>query len=433
MRESRFVRNVATVAGGAVGAQVIAAAFAPLLTRQYGPEAYGVLGAFLAITGMLTHIAGLAYPIAIVLPEDDQKARNIAALSMGLVGLLALLLAIVAVVLGDSAAAWLDMPGQAGLAMLLPVAVILITVLSISKQWLIRHGLFHITAVAGVIQAIAKHGSMALVGLFAPSAAVMLLATALSPLVFVAVAARGLGGLWAPSPSPAPARRLPSVNQLREVAHEYRDFPLYRAPQLLVNSLGFALPTLLLATMFGTSAAGFYALTQMVMGLPSTLIGRAVGDVFYPRITETVRRGRSAHKEIRKATIALLLTGLIPFGTIMLAGPQIFGLVFGEEWQQAGHYARWLAPFFLLNLANKPVNAAVPALGLQKALLGYELLSTGLKASLFVAGFYFLGGEIASVALFAAAGTVTYAALIVFVIHRAKIRPSRLFNESRKD
>src|SRR5690554_2213898 len=116
---------------------------------------------------------------------------------------------------------------------------------------------------------------MALVGLVAPSAAVMLISTALSPIVFVAAAIRPLRRLLIPA---APDERsLPKFAEVRQVAHEYRDFPLYRAPQLLVNSLGFALPTLLLTATFGAAAAGFYAVTQMVMGLPSALIGRAVG------------------------------------------------------------------------------------------------------------------------------------------------------------
>jgi O-antigen/teichoic acid export membrane protein len=66
-----LVRNVTIVASGTAGAQVITMAFAPLITRLYGPEAFGLLGTFVAILGIVTPLAALTYPIAIVLPKSD--------------------------------------------------------------------------------------------------------------------------------------------------------------------------------------------------------------------------------------------------------------------------------------------------------------------------------------------------------------------------
>ena len=67
--QSKFVRNVAIVATGTAGAQAITMAFAPIITRIYGPEAFGLLGTFMAILAVLTPVAALTYPIAIVLPR----------------------------------------------------------------------------------------------------------------------------------------------------------------------------------------------------------------------------------------------------------------------------------------------------------------------------------------------------------------------------
>lgn len=49
LTKSKFVRNVAIVATGTAGAQAITMAFAPIITRLYGPEAFGLLGTFMAI------------------------------------------------------------------------------------------------------------------------------------------------------------------------------------------------------------------------------------------------------------------------------------------------------------------------------------------------------------------------------------------------
>src|SRR5690606_38754695 len=62
-------------------------------------------------------------------------------------------------------------------------------------------------------------------------------------------------------------------NNYRNLLIKYKDFPLYRAPQIFFNSLSYSFPVLILTSMFGVKAAGFYTLTRTVLSLPVTLIG----------------------------------------------------------------------------------------------------------------------------------------------------------------
>src|SRR5699024_8009724 len=77
-----FVRNVIILASGTAAAQIIAMALSPIITRLYGPEAYGLMGTFMAIVSIVAPIAALTYPIAIVLPKSDQDAKGIIRLSI---------------------------------------------------------------------------------------------------------------------------------------------------------------------------------------------------------------------------------------------------------------------------------------------------------------------------------------------------------------
>lgn len=67
------VRHVMTVATGTAAAQAISMAFAPLITRFHGPEAFGLQSLFLSIVALLATLAALSYPIAIVLPRSDSR------------------------------------------------------------------------------------------------------------------------------------------------------------------------------------------------------------------------------------------------------------------------------------------------------------------------------------------------------------------------
>src|SRR5699024_12262382 len=80
--KSSFVKNVAIMATGTAGAQALNMILSPIITRLYGPEAFGVLSTFVALTSVIIPIAALSYPIAIVLPKNDKNAKRLIRLSL---------------------------------------------------------------------------------------------------------------------------------------------------------------------------------------------------------------------------------------------------------------------------------------------------------------------------------------------------------------
>ncbi|HCJ30854.1 MAG TPA: polysaccharide biosynthesis protein, partial [Pseudomonas sp.] len=105
---SKLLRNILTVVTGTAGAQAITLAFMPVITRIYGPEAYGVLGTFLSVTMMLIPVAALTYPIAIVLPKRDGDARGLVRLALATALTLAMVVALTLQFFGDRLAAALE-------------------------------------------------------------------------------------------------------------------------------------------------------------------------------------------------------------------------------------------------------------------------------------------------------------------------------------
>src|SRR5699024_4538293 len=119
--------------------------------------------------------------------------------------------------------------------------------------------------------------------------------------------------------------------------------PVYRAPEMFLNAISQGLPVLMLTAFFGPASAGFYTIGRTVLNIPSQLIGKAIGDVFYPRIAEAANNKEDLNKLIKKATFVLSGIGIIPFGIVILFGPSLFSFVFGSDWIIAGEYARWIS------------------------------------------------------------------------------------------
>lgn len=414
---NRVVRNVAVLASGTVAAQAITMAFSPFITRIYGPEAFGLQGTFMAIVAVTTPLAALSYPIAIVLPRKDKEALSLVRLSVILSFVVALLASVFLVSGGDWLTATLGFESVAGYIFLIPVIMLFSAWTQIAHQWLIRKKQFGVIARTAVVQSLILNSAKTGIGWLHPLAVVLIVLATLGQGLYSGLLYFGARRRFrAELPDSEIGERIP----MKEPAHRYSDFPFYRAPQNFINAASQSLPVFLLATLFGPAAAGFYALAKMVMGLPSTLIGKAVSDVFYPRITEAAYNGENLPRHIVQATCFLIAIGIVPFSLIVLFGPGLFSFVFGPAWETAGEYARWLALFFLFNFINKPSVAAAPVLGIQRGLLLYELFSTAAKVLGLVVGFYWLGSDVWAVALFSIIGVLAYFAMMLWILYHAR-------------
>jgi hypothetical protein len=89
---SEFRRRVSVLAGGTALAQVVNFAVAPLLTRIYDASAFGNLQVYSSLMGFAMIVVALRYELAVVLPQDDETAANVAAVALtvvlGMTGLL---------------------------------------------------------------------------------------------------------------------------------------------------------------------------------------------------------------------------------------------------------------------------------------------------------------------------------------------------------
>lgn len=416
--KSKFVRNVATVASGTAAAQAITMAFAPVITRLYGPEAFGLLGVFMALVTIVKPIAALTYPIAIVLPKDDDDAKGLAKLSFYIALAIPALVTIGFLYGGEWLLAMLGSESIAPYVLLVPLSMFFAANMQIAQQWLIRKKQFNITARISVLQSLIINSAKAGIGWINPAGAVLIVLATVGYALHAVM-------LWVGIERSKSFQNIltsdchPKVN-LRLLAKRHYDFPLYRAPQNLINAASQSLPVLMLSAFFGPTAAGFYTLGKTVMGMPSILIGQSVGDVFYPRITEAAHNGENLPQLILKATVSLAVVGFVPFGFVVAFGPWLFGLVFGKEWIVAGEYARWLALWLYFGFLNRPSVASIATLSLQGFFLVYELLSVFARVIALVVGFYLFSSDIVAISLFSVVGLLLNISLISVTHIKAK-------------
>lgn len=412
LKGKSLVKSILIVSSGTAIAQVITMAFSPIITRIYGPEAFGVLGVFMSVVSIIAPIAAFTYPVAIVLPKKDEEARSLAILSVILAILVSIVSLLVILIINENFIAIFNLATISNFIFLIPFVILFSAILQVSQQWLLRKKSYKHIANATMMHSLILNSSKVGLGYFYPVASMLIVISVIGNLMFTLL-------LW----TKKPAFKLGKIkwDQLLKVAKEYKDFPIYRSPQVFVNAFSQGLPILLLSILYTPAAAGFYSLARNVLNVPIALIGKSVGDVIYPRFAEIHNKGEKIQPLLLKSTIYLALIGLVPFGIVIAFGPMLFSFIFGQEWVIAGEYARWLSLWLYFMFINRPSVVAIPVLSLQGRFLTYEVITTIIKGlTLVISISLFNINDVFSIALYSVVGVLAYLYLILRVIQQSK-------------
>jgi O-antigen/teichoic acid export membrane protein len=171
---------------------------------------------------------------------------------------------------------------------------------------------------------------------------------------------------------------------------------------------------LFLAGRYSLLQAGFFALQERLVMVPLTTLGSSVASVFYVEAAELyVTSPAQLHALFRATVKRLLIFGSAPTGILLVFGPELFGLVFGERWREAGKYAQILALPGLARFVSGPVFRCLTIIRHQKVQLLCDL--TGLV--LLAAGFYYCDisglGAVTAVIVFGVSTSATYILALV--------------------
>ena len=200
----------------------------------------------------------------------------------------------------------------------------------------------------------------------------------------------------------------------------------------LINVIGLQLPLVLCAVLFGPAAAGLYALSQRVLALPANLIGTTMGQTFLAEI-----RRPEKHALISRMTLdtycLLMAFGVVPAIFLFLYGGELFQLVFGDEWYDAGVIAAWHAPWVLSAILVTVAIQVFYAREKLRPVYWYTVGFTVVRLGVFFTIFYLDGGFMAAMIGLALSGTALNVIFILWSLwetgNKAKIIVARTGRE----
>lgn len=404
-RGSRFRSNVLRIATGTLASQAIVIGSTPVLTRLYGPEAFGALAVFTAANVLLAGLFTLKYDLSIILPADDDEARRLTALMLGTslvfasVGLAGLALARIAIG-----------PDVHGYYFLLPLSVLLAVAYTGVQQWAARANDYRRFSQSQVVGAITNVSTSLAIGLGADSAPHGLVAGWVAGLV--ASFAYAHAGPWR-----LPVAALPDRHTLWRVAREHRRFPYFVLPSWLVQTLGNSAQPFILQALFSLRDVGHYAIANRFMLVPSTLVGSAISEAFRAEFVDRTKRGEDVRRFFRDTLGRMALMGLPVFVLLLVAAPMLFELAFGPGYRDAGTLARYLCVGVFAQFVAQPFAYVFVATGHVRQ--GLVVQSAATAVPLLALAYGGLAGDVTLAFGLASTASFVLSSLLITLAYRA--------------
>ncbi|PLX11953.1 MAG: hypothetical protein C0594_02945 [Marinilabiliales bacterium] len=356
-----------TLITGTVLAQLVPVFLQVYLRRVFGEEVFAAYALYISLVGVIVIMSTLRYEMAIVLPRKDHDAANIFVLSILLSALINLIFFTIIIVMKEEVAVLIDFPQEYSIWLyFVPLSAFLASSYRTINFWLIRKKAFKASSLnkvfrrsgEGMVQGIGA-------GLKFPKA-----------LVFGDISGNILNiliGGYQMLKKQFTFQYI-KVSRIKINAKRYSEFPGFNLFPALLNTVSLLLPVFFVSRFFSDANVANFDLTRQVLLIPSAFISISISQVLLQQLSAKRNSGKSILGDLRNVFIALSTLAILEVIILFFFGPDLFSLIFGEKWNDAGVYAQILVFGFALKFMVSPLSSVFIALEKLKLNAVWQLL-----------------------------------------------------------
>lgn len=407
---SSYIKHVLTYMTGTVISQILLFCCAPLLTRLYTPEHYGIFGLFLAVLAPFQVLSSWRYEMAVVLPESDEEAKCLVGLSFVLLCIMTIVTLLIILILGRPIAHILSAPVLEKWLVLLPLSLFFVGLFNIFNYWSTRKNKFRNISIAKILQTFSTLSGQLGAGIVFQSTIIGLLASSIFgqaigalSLIIQKLDKKDLSINW---------------RKVLAVAKRYREIPLNTFQTAFLNACSKSLLPIIIISYFGSHIVGLILFAERVLLAPMNLITRSIWEISHSRLGKmTFEEKAELLTQVHKV---LALSFAYPFVFVILFSGYCSTL-FGHQWQNLNLI---FPAFSLMIYFNSISNATSYFVAFEKykieSWINIALFLVKISALIIGAGFF---SAITTVNLYAAICALVYFAINVYwgiIIHNLK-------------
>ncbi|MCZ2394034.1 MAG: oligosaccharide flippase family protein [Chitinophagales bacterium] len=353
-----LVKNAAWIFSGLLFAQIINFLFALVLPRIYAPEDFALFGLFLSSVMILFEIVNFRLDHALMLPNIEEESIYIYRKAIFYGFILAFIVLLIGIVTYFNS--WLTEGNY--IIFWIALSIFLQGIIQPTFSFCNRIQSYTIMNIARIGQAIGM-GLVSCIPYFIYESKVWLIEgfvfgqfiviIVLYPVIF-----RNF--------------KLPILKKNYSLA-SYSSFPKYGVWSSLLNTISRNSVVYLLNFFFVPYYVGLYTFNNKLIQAPLSLVTSSIGQVFFRDASQT--KTQLELKSLSDFTQKILtIIAIAPICILWIWGPDIFEILFGKEWREAGEIARYLSLWYGTSLIVTPLSMLIDIKAKLKWELSYNIL-----------------------------------------------------------
>ena len=331
-------RGVLVLGSGTAVAQLIGIITAPIITRLYTPSDLGVLAVYSSILAIVGIGATLRYEFAYALPKENDDAINLFGLCLILLCITTTGFTLILLFGRDLLFNTFDLSSIEQYIWFLLIGFFGMGLYTMLNYWAIRQRDYGRITYTKINQGAGGSVCKILLGILSFGPVGLIIGHIVSQIAGITTLARAM---WKKERDNLKAI---SWSRMKSVAKTYRSFPVFNFPASIVNTMSLQLPPLMLLALYDSEVVGFYALANMLVVLPGSLISGSMGQAYFGEASKMVRERSRELRSLYVRTLKHLTAIAVPLiGIPALCAPFVVPFIFGGVWAEAGWFCLPLA------------------------------------------------------------------------------------------
>lgn len=379
--------------------QIINFGFSILLPRFFSPEQFATFGVFTAIVFIIIEIVNLKLDVAVQLPKNNEAALQVLGSAIGVAFFISGLIFIVSIFLSIK---------YGYIYILLSFIILSYGIYQPIFYWLNRQEQVAVINIARIM-----------VVLLSPiiALAIALFTTLNNGLIIGFVIAQCIATLFLLIRLKLFSNINISIDQIKTTLNEFRHFPKYGVLSSLLNSISKNMVVPILQFFFGGFYAGSYTMANRLLQAPIGSYTTAMGQVYFQKASQL--NGIALHQFTKQVVIIGFILSLIPTMVLLFFAPNIFQMLFGNEWLLSGKITQYIILFFMMNVIVQPISFLLDIQQLLKKELWFNIAFLLFRVLALAIGIYF-NQFMLSIQIFSIISCILYLILLIYILKITK-------------
>lgn len=413
IHNSSLVKNTLKLSASNVVLMFLPLIVTPILSRLYTPEEYGVWGVFSGVLFILNSFIFLSYENTIVKSNDDEEIPCLLMLCLGISFTVSLLASLVF---------WAGKLLYILFFLKYPTVLYLFFALTSSACFTLliclsnRYKRYAAMSIANTANGFLQASIRILWGLF-PLIGLGLIIGNIVAHIFASLL---LFILIVPILKKIPWKFV-SINNMKKSALTYRKFPLYDAPARLIEFTVGNIVIIILSFYYRENEIGCFSMVMQFILLPITVIGSAMGNVYYRELSEHTGNQSDVKAITQKANKISYYLSILPLLFLSLGGDKLLVLFLGEKWEGTGIMALCMAIYSVPVIISEPLLPIFRALDIQEIRFRFNVINLIITVGALIISSIVFDSIYISLVVY----SLCYA-IVRFCIYREILRASKL-------